>query len=92
VDLADTFWHSSRLYYEMWMAVVFISCMVHIPVDVAFSNNYVSLTCFTIVLKCFCLCDIVMRFFTGYLDEKENKVIMDPGKIARFTFFSVKQA
>ncbi|XP_068913581.1 potassium/sodium hyperpolarization-activated cyclic nucleotide-gated channel 2-like isoform X2 [Tenebrio molitor] len=72
-----------RLYYEMWMAVVFISCMVHIPVDVAFSNNYVSLTCFTIVLKCFCLCDIVMRFFTGYLDEKENKVIMDPGKIAR---------
>ncbi|XP_063915773.1 potassium/sodium hyperpolarization-activated cyclic nucleotide-gated channel 1-like [Zophobas morio] len=72
-----------RIYYEMWMAVIFSICLIHFPLQASFGGREVSmLRIFKLCVDCACVADIALRFRTAYVEEKEKRVITDPQQIA----------
>lgn len=72
------------------MIFVFIVVFISIPLDLAsftlpLANNVGQQILWKISRMCFdliCCCDVVINFFTGYVDSKKQEVIMAPRKIA----------
>ena len=71
-----------RIYYEMWMALVFFLNLVYIPLSAAFGFLLNEDETVHLLLNACCLFDIFMNFCTGYrLPSLE--VEMNPRKIAK---------
>ncbi|XP_068914271.1 potassium/sodium hyperpolarization-activated cyclic nucleotide-gated channel 1-like isoform X3 [Tenebrio molitor] len=78
-----------RLYYEMWMAVIFFLCLVYMPMDASYLYLTKTGTGTLDTFLCTaCIVDIVINFRTGYRDRKEN-IVMKPGSIAKNYVFGI---
>ncbi|CAH1376699.1 hypothetical protein MTP99_018105 [Tenebrio molitor] len=72
-----------RLYYEMWMAVIFLLCMIYMPLESSF--KYIMKTDvrgLDLFLCISCMVDIGLNFRTGYCVQMEY-IEMRPGAIAK---------
>jgi hypothetical protein len=78
-----------RLYYEMWMAVIFLLCMIYMPLESSF--KYIMKTDvrgFDLFLCISCMVDIGLNFRTGYCVQMEY-IEMRPGAIAKLSSWVV---
>nr|XP_022903133.1 potassium/sodium hyperpolarization-activated cyclic nucleotide-gated channel 2-like isoform X2 [Onthophagus taurus] len=87
-----------RKNWEIIMLVTFLTVFLTIPLDVAsyafpLKNNLNQWThwkCFRFICDMTCFLDVFVNFFTGYVDDKNHIIEMDPKKIASHyarTFF-----
>lgn len=68
-----------------------------IPLDVCFYKVGMVSNCTKQVLwkrlrffaDCLCLLDVVITFFTGYLDDRRKVVIMDPKAICMYVVYEI---
>ncbi|KAJ3624490.1 hypothetical protein MTP99_018106 [Tenebrio molitor] len=78
-----------RLFYEMWMAALFYTCFIFIPLEAAYHHLIWYPSSFSNFLIFGCYVDIVLNFQTGYKCPKKERIEMSRGKIARNYVFSV---
>ncbi|XP_044262381.1 potassium/sodium hyperpolarization-activated cyclic nucleotide-gated channel 1-like [Tribolium madens] len=76
----------ARLVWEMFMIPVFLSLFVVIPAVISFSKVEGSTLILFYVkfgLDIISFVDIVLNFFTGYYDEKQQKIVLGSKEIAK---------
>ncbi|XP_063915772.1 potassium/sodium hyperpolarization-activated cyclic nucleotide-gated channel 2-like [Zophobas morio] len=72
-----------RLYYEMYMAVVFLFCLIYMPLHASY--HFLLGEVFSVfynILTVLCIVDIVMNFVSGRCVSQEE-ILMEPKKIAK---------
>ncbi|KAL3273781.1 hypothetical protein HHI36_015208 [Cryptolaemus montrouzieri] len=73
--------------HEAVMTLVFLICFILIPFIDAYKREHIlHLSSQNILLSLaniFCILDIILRFFTGYVEDKLKIAILDQGKVAR---------
>ncbi|KAJ3644504.1 hypothetical protein Zmor_022229 [Zophobas morio] len=71
-----------RLYYEMYMAVVFLFCLIYMPLHASYHFLLGEVFLFFYnMLTVLCMVDIVMNFVSGRCISQEE-ILMEPKKIA----------
>ncbi|KAK9883762.1 hypothetical protein WA026_001949 [Henosepilachna vigintioctopunctata] len=77
---------------EAVMAFVMLICFAVIPLELAYDPTHIlDLTWKSVVLSIanvFCMVDIVLRFFTGYVEENLKVTVLKQKKVARHYVFN----
>lgn len=82
-----------RLYYEIWMSFIWLSCLIYMPLTAAFSehsnvHSSAQTTTFIflrldVIINIWNFVDIFMWFRTGWVNEHEKTVDMEAIRIAK---------
>ncbi|XP_011874430.1 PREDICTED: potassium/sodium hyperpolarization-activated cyclic nucleotide-gated channel 1-like [Vollenhovia emeryi] len=74
---------SFRICWESAMTLFIVAALLTTPVFLAFHfNEYENWYLFNIAIDAVFMCDIVIRFFTGYYDSNTHLIVLDPRVVA----------
>lgn len=82
------------MYWEVWMLFILFMSLVAIPLHCVFNFNNAcrpfdsAADVFLNILDIICIIDIIFTFNSGYIDTNTNEVVLDKGKVFRYTYIT----